>query len=239
MPAVCPWHAKIEPPTVKIALFGGTFDPVHIGHLKAARAASRCFDLDRVLFVPCGKPPHKLRNHVTSYPHRFAMVALAARGEPKFVPSLLEVPKPDGEPNYSVETAGRVRRVLGGKDRLYFLLGLDAFLDLPNWKDYRRLLGLAEFIVVSRPSFDDRRLAEVIEEARRPGRMPDGAPRLPLAALEGAHILGGVHVPVASRDIRRTARLGRPLTGLVPPPVEEYIVKEGLYCPGRPGRTLQ
>jgi nicotinate-nucleotide adenylyltransferase len=224
---------------VKIALFGGTFDPVHIGHLKAARAAIRRFSLDRVLFVPCGKPPHKLRNHVTPYPHRFAMVALAARGEPKFVPSLLEAPKPDGKPNYSVETAGRVRRMLSKKDRLYFLLGLDAFLDLPNWKDYRRLLGLAEFIVVSRPSFDSRQLAEVIEEARRGGAMPDGEPRLPLAALEGAHILAGVHVPVASRDIRRAARTGQPLAGLVPPPVEEYIVKEGLYCPGRPGRALR
>jgi nicotinate-nucleotide adenylyltransferase len=224
---------------VKIALFGGTFDPIHIGHLKAARAAIRRFHLDQVLFVPCGKPPHKLRNHVTPYPHRFAMLALAARGEMKFVPSLLEAPKPDGEPNYSVETASRVRRVLSARDRLYFLLGLDAFLDLPNWKDYRRLLGLAEFIVVSRPSFDGRQLAEVIKEARLAGHEPDTEAVLPLAALEAAHILGGVDVPVASRDIRRAARAGRPLTGLVPRPVEEYIVKEGLYCPGRPGRALQ
>lgn len=224
---------------MKIALFGGTFDPIHVGHLKAARAAIRRFGLDRVLFVPSGKPPHKLRNHVTPYPHRFAMVALAARGEPKFVASLLEAPKADGEPNYSVETASEVRRMLGRKDRLYFLVGLDAFLDLPNWREYRRLLKLAEFIVVSRPTFDSRHLAEIVEEMRRRRIMPDGARRLPPAALQHAHVLSGVHVPVASRDIRRAARAGRSLTGLVPRPVEEYIRKEGLYCPGRPGRALR
>ena len=234
--AISAYYERIEPPTVKIALFGGTFDPIHVGHLKAARAAIRRFDLDRVLFVPSGKPPHKLCNHVTPYPHRFAMVALALRGQPKCVPSLLEAPKPDGIPNYSVETAGRVRRELTRKDRLYFLLGLDAFLDLPNWKDYRRLLGLAAFIVVSRPGFDSRQLAEVIDEARRGVATRDG---LPLTALEGAHVLGGVHVPVASRDIRREARSGRPLIGLVPPAVEEYIAKEGLYRPEHPGQTLQ
>lgn len=224
---------------MNIAIFGGTFDPIHIGHLKAARAAIRHFGLDRILFVPCGKPPHKLRNHVAAFPHRFAMVALAARGEAKFVPSLLEAPKPDGEPNYSVETASQVYRTLGRDDRLYFLVGLDAFLDLPNWKEYRRLLKLAEFIVVSRPTFDSRHLAEVIQEMRRPRLTPEGARDLPQAALQHAHVLAGVRVPVASRDIRRAARAGRPLTGLVVRAVEEYIRKEGLYCPGRLGRALR
>ena len=222
---------------MKVALFGGTFDPIHLGHLKAARAALRNFHLDRVLFIPGGKPPHKLRNHITPYAHRFAMVALAAKDEPKFVPSLLEAPKPDGEPNYSVDTASEVRRGLSKDDRLYFLVGLDAFLDLPNWKDYRRLLNLTEFIVVSRPSFDSLRLAEAVEEARR--TVPDGERHLPPAALARAHVLARVHVPVASRDIRHAARNRQPLTGLVPRAVEEYILKEGLYRPGHSGRALR
>ena len=223
---------------MNIAFFGGTFDPVHTGQLRAARAALVRFQLDRVLFVPSGTPPHKQSAGLTPYPHRFAMVALATRGEPAFVPSLLEAPRPDGRPNYSVETVETVRRALRAKDRFYFILGLDSFLDLPNWKDYRRLCELVEFIVVSRPGFGNRGTL-----APPGGRGRSGAPRTWADALgvrrAEVHLLSGVHVPVASRDIRRAARAAQPLAGLVPPLVEEYIVKEELYRPGRPGRVLK
>jgi nicotinate-nucleotide adenylyltransferase len=221
---------------VNIALFGGTFDPIHSGHLRAARAAVRRFKLDRVLFVPCGIPPHKPGEELAPYVHRFAMVALASRGEPAFVPSLLEAPKSDGEPNYSVETAQAARRLLRPRDHLYFILGVDSFLDLPNWKDYRRLIELADFIVASRPGFSSRQLAASLRnghtdadprDAGFVGMWPDGA---------GVHVLGGVRAAIASREIRRAAAMGRSLAGLVPGLVEEYIVKEALYRPARAGR---
>ena len=139
---------------MNIALFGGTFDPIHAGHLEAARAATRRFRLDKVLFVPTGNPPHKIRNHLTDYAQRYAMVALACALEPRFIPSQIESPTGDGTPRYSIDTVRAVRRRLQPNDRLYFLLGADAFLDLPHWKEFHRLLALVEFIVVSRPGFE-------------------------------------------------------------------------------------
>ncbi|HXJ96728.1 MAG TPA: nicotinate-nucleotide adenylyltransferase [Terriglobia bacterium] len=222
---------------MNIAIFGGTFDPIHAGHLRAARAAARRFQLDRVLFVPCGVPPHKLGEDLAPFPHRFAMVALASQGEPAFVPSLLEAPKPDRRPNYSVETAEAVRRMLASRDRLYFILGVDSFLDLPNWKDYQRLCELANFIVASRPGFGSRKLMASICNGHAGKALTANGSRLPLPTRMGVHVLSGVRAAIASREIRSAARAGKSLAGLVPPLVEEYIRKEELYRSGRNGRA--
>jgi nicotinate-nucleotide adenylyltransferase len=221
---------------VNIALFGGTFDPIHAGHVQAAHAAARQFRLDRVLFVPTGNPPHKVRDRLTSFPHRFAMVALACAEDRRFVPSLLEAPTPDGRPRYSIHTVRAAKRLLRPGDRLFFLLGVDAFLDLPHWKDYRRLLELLDFIVVSRPGFDSSEIQKVAPKElvlSGPSRKRPETIRLRYSTL---HVLHGVDVPVASRDIREAIRAGRRITGLVPPLVEQYILKEGLYGPRSGGR---
>jgi nicotinate-nucleotide adenylyltransferase len=224
---------------VNIALFGGTFDPIHAGHLAAARAARRRFRLDQVLFIPTGNPPHKTRNHLTVYAHRYAMVSLACAGEPRFVPSTIEAPTADGSPRYSIDTVRALERKLGRGDRLYFLLGVDAFLDLPLWKEFRRLLDSVEFIVVSRPGFDASAIRKVVPPDLLSSRCL--SPRAATIGLRhGAiHILSGVDAPVASRDIRQAVRARQPLTGLVPPLVEEYIRKEGLYRTGATRRRLK
>jgi nicotinate-nucleotide adenylyltransferase len=216
---------------VNIALFGGTFDPIHAGHLRAAKVAARKFRLDRILFVPSGNPPHKRRDRLTPFVHRFAMVALACQGDLRFVPSLLEAPRPGGRPYYSIETARAVSESLAPSDGLYFLLGLDAFLDLPHWKNYRRLFDLMDFIVVTRPGFGS---ADILQVApRRPDRGgiggSCGAARARMTHKGAVHVLQDVHMPIASRDIREAMATRRPVTGLVPPLVEEYICKEGLY----------
>jgi nicotinate-nucleotide adenylyltransferase len=221
---------------VNIALFGGTFDPIHAGHLAAARAAVRRFRLHRILFVPTGNPPHKIHNHLTDYARRYAMVTLACAGEPRFVPSTIEAPTADGSPHYSIDTVRAVRRKLRRGDRLFFLLGLDAFLDLPDWKDFRRLLDLVEFIVVSRPGFDAGDIRKIAPPRKLPARrkvQTAGTLRLRRSAI---HLLDSVDAPMASRDIRQAIQSGRPVAGLVPPLVEEYILKEGLYNPGSGGR---
>jgi nicotinate-nucleotide adenylyltransferase len=216
---------------VNIALFGGTFDPVHAGHVQAARAAARKFRLDHVLFIPTGKPPHKHGDRLTSFAQRFGMVVLACAGDRRLVPSLLEAPTPEGKPSYSIDTVRKVRRSLDKHDRLFFLIGVDAFLALPSWKQYRRLLESVDFIVVSRPGFDAKEIRKVVPEAltRSVGALnqPDTI-RLRRSTL---HVLRGVHMPVASHDIRKAIGSGRSVTGLVPPLVEEYILKEGLYRP--------
>ena len=225
---------------MNIALFGGTFDPIHAGHMQAARAAMRKFRLDRVLFIPTGSPPHKVRDRLTTFPHRFAMVALACAGEQRFVPSLLEAPAPDGRPRYSIDTVRAARRLVRRRDHLYFLIGVDAFLDLPQWRQYRRLLELVDFIVVSRPGFDPKEIRKVVPPdllvaAKRGGR-DSNTIRLRRSMV---HVLRGVDVPVASRDIREAIRARRRVTGLVPPLVEQYILKEGLYRPGLAGKCRE
>ena len=132
---------------MNITIFGGTFDPIHAGHLAAARAAQRRFHLDRVLFIPTGNPPHKIHDHLTDYNQRYAMVAVACVGEPRFIPCNIESPTLDGTPRYSIDTVRAVRRKLRQHDRLFFLVGADAFLDLPLWREFRRLLDSVEFIV--------------------------------------------------------------------------------------------
>jgi len=214
---------------VRIAIFGGTFDPIHSGHVQAAKAAARRFRLNRILFVPTGHPPHKTSNGLTDFRHRFAMVALACEEDPRFVPSLLESPDVHPGLHYSINTVRRVRRMLRPEDKLYFLIGIDAWLDLPHWKQFRRLLGLADFIVVSRPGFDNHEIEKVVPPdlvSRQKARVSSHQIELSQTTV---HILPNVEVPVASRDLRRTLQQKENIAGLVPPQVEQYILKEGLY----------
>ena len=198
---------------LRIGILGGTFDPVHNGHLAVARAARRRFRLDLVYFIPCGQPPHKPRRKLSPFLHRFAMVALACAGEPAFVPSLLEAGADlRGEQvSYSIDTVRRLRG-LAPRTRLYFILGADAFLYLPKWKSVRQLVRLCEFIVSTRPAIDMRKLARVA---------------VPNAVV---HFLGGVHVNASASIVRRAARRGRSVAKLVPATVAEYISKMALYA---------
>jgi len=238
---------------VNIALFGGTFDPIHAGHVQAARAAARKFRLGRVLFIPTGNPPHKYRHRLTPFPQRYCMVALACAGDERLIPSLLEAPTTEGKPCYSIDTVRKVRRSLHKNDRLFFLIGVDAFLELPYWKEYRRLLDLVDFIVVSRPGFDVNEIRKVVPEAMTRSGGAQHHPLVPSSVRRGLrggagrpdmirlrrttlHVLRGVHMPIASHDIRKAVGSGRSVTGLVPPLVEEYILKEGLYRPRRGGK---
>jgi nicotinate-nucleotide adenylyltransferase len=224
---------------VNIALFGGTFDPIHSGHLQAARDASRRFRLGQVLFIPTGNPPHKYRDRLSPFAQRFAMVALACAEDKRFIPSLLEAPTPDGAPKYSVDTVRAAKRLLRPGDRLFFIIGLDAFLDLPHWKEYRRLLGLVNFIVVPRPGFRLHGIRQVVPpDLLLKARASIGSDTLRFRHST-VHILRGVDVPVASRDIRRAIRAGRGVAGLVPPLVEQYIRKEGLYRPRLGGKLRE
>ncbi len=197
---------------LRIGILGGTFDPIHNGHLAVARAARRRYRLDLVYFIPCGQPPHKQQRSLSPFLHRFAMVALACSDEPTFVPSLLEAgPNLRGQQkSYSIDTVRRLRR-LAPRAKLYFVLGADAFLYLPMWKNVRQLVRLCDFIVATRPGTD----------LRQAGRMA-----LPHAAV---HLLGGVHVNVSASGIRQAVRRGRSLAGLVPSAVAEYIGKMRLY----------
>ena len=218
---------------MRIAIFGGTFDPIHSGHMQAAKAAARRLHLNRVLFVPTGCPPHKTSTGpIADYHHRYAMVALACAEDSRFVPSTLESPDLHPGPHYSIDTVRRAKRSLKPGDSLYFLIGLDALLDLPHWKQFRQLLDLTDFIVVSRPGFDSREVEKAL-----PRDMLDQRPRKNSRQIRlrrtTLHILPDVEVPVASTSLRRAIDREEDISGMVPPLVEQYILKEGLYRAAR------
>lgn len=228
-----------------IALYGGTFDPVHLGHIAVARAAAQRFALDRVYFVPADVQPLKAQQQVASFYHRYAMLALALADEPTFVPSLLEAPeiiRASNEPaSYTVETIARMRARLPEHTRLFFIIGMDAFRHLAKWRAPVELLRSAEFIVVSRPGFPVEHVAAALPEELRP--TAEGERQLLQSGsltTNGAtiHLLPELREEASATAIREAAREGCGLESLVPATVADYIVKLRLYSgteePGSP-----
>jgi nicotinate-nucleotide adenylyltransferase len=225
---------------MEIALFGGTFDPVHLGHLAVARAAAEKFGLDRVYFAPADLPPHKQKRRLTDFQHRFAMLALATADDPRFVPSLLDAHT--GQPNYSIDTVRRLKSTLKKSDKLYFLIGMDAFKDISTWHKPLELLSEVDFIVVSRPGFSLADVGRALPVPLRPAdqmlralrqQQAEGTIALPGATL---HLLGQVREKVSSTQIRAAfGKSVKQLSRYVPRLVAEYIKKERLYTVG--GKT--
>ena len=217
-----------------IALFGGTFDPIHTGHIAVARAAERRFHLDRVFFIPSSRPPHKSIAELSAYEHRFAMVALACSAHPRFVPSLAEasLDGASGRVFYSVDTVRRFRQQFNRPgDRIYFIVGADSFLHVQTWKDYAELLELCDFVVANRPGFRSHRLREVIPGAllASPPAKASGDSRVIHLRHTDVYLLETVASHVSATEVRQRIERGQMIRGLVPPRVEEYIRKQALY----------
>lgn len=191
---------------MKRGVLGGTFDPIHLGHLRAAENAREALALDEVLFIPSGNPPHR-GAPLSSSLDRFAMVALATALHPGFVPSDAEIAR-DG-PSYTADTLARLREQ-GPADALFLIVGSDTFPEMAGWKDPERLFGLCTVAV-----------------AERPGAGETAAPR----AAAGAKVerVAGPGLAVSATEVRRRVRDGRSVRYLVPDAVAEYIVKRGLY----------
>jgi nicotinate-nucleotide adenylyltransferase len=218
---------------MRVALFGGTFDPVHLGHLAVARAAADKFQLNCVHFAPADIPPHKQKRQLTEFHHRFAMLALATAEDERFMPSLLDAPR--GEPNYSVESVRRLKKMVRKSDQVFFLIGMDAFKDISTWYQPEALLEECEFIVASRPGYSLADVGAALPERLRPPEAVLRAMRNrsdDTIALPGAtiHLLPDVHEKVSSTQIRAAAsRSVQQLSRYVPKLVAEYIKKERLY----------
>jgi nicotinate-nucleotide adenylyltransferase len=224
---------------MKLALFGGTFDPVHRGHLAIAHAAAEQFGLGRVYFVPADLPPHKQNRNLTAFHHRFAMLALATADEARFVPSLLDAGT--GQPNYSINTVRLLKKTLKKTDTLYFLIGVDAFMEISTWYHPVELLTECDFIVVSRPGYSLADIGAALPEALRPPeavlkalrkQKANGEIALPSTTI---HLLGNVKERVSSTQIRATAQKSqRELRRYLPGAVADYVKKEHLYMPDLP-----
>jgi len=217
-----------------LALFGGTFDPVHRGHLAAACAARDRFRLDAVHFVVAGRPPHKSRVPLSPYPHRCAMVALACAGQARLSLSLAEAgPDFSGSATaYSIDLVRAHRKRLPRSAHLYFLIGVDAFVNIGQWRESEALLDSCDFIVVSRPGFRLETLRAALPagilaaESSQRRSIPHGSLRLRRSTV---HLIPSVHVDVSSTAIRSRVARGLSIRSLVPRGVEDYICKQALY----------
>lgn len=224
---------------MNIGLLGGTFDPIHNGHLAVAQAALERCKLGKVLFVPGDIPPHKRKQPITDFIHRYAMVTLALQGEKKFFPSLLEAPQEkystgEDRVHYSIDTVRRLKASLTPADKLFFVMGVDAFREISTWREPEALLRECEFIVVSRPGYYLADVADALPPGLRPKTVRRPLKRTRLVStlkLRGItlHLLEGVHMPAAATAIRAAVRKGEKLGKLVNPAVAEYIKKMNLY----------
>jgi nicotinate-nucleotide adenylyltransferase len=211
-----------------VALFGGTFDPLHAGHIAVAQAAQRRFHLDAIHFIPSSRPPHKSQRELTPFIHRYAMVALGCAEHSGFVPSLAEAPA-GGPPHifYTIDTVRRFHRE-HPDDHLYFIVGADQFLELPTWKNYESLLDACDFIIASRPGFRLDALRLVIPPEKL-GRSAAPDAHTIMLRKSAVHLLTTVASHVSSTEVRERLEKKQTIHGLVPARVEEYILGQGLY----------
>ena len=200
---------------LRTGILGGTFDPIHLGHLEAADAARRSLHLDQILLVPSRTPPHRSVEPRASVYHRFAMTALAA-AERGMLASDLELRR-EG-PSFTALTLEALHRDGYAPSQLFFITGSDAFAEISTWYDYPRLFELSNFAVVSRPGY------------------PTTVPRFPMTTSSTSVIAVEANTPdVSSTEIRRRVAAGESIQGLVAPSVASHIERHGLYVPAGVG----
>ena len=193
----------------RIALYGGTFDPVHIGHIEIARRVSEVFEIEKVVFIPAQMAPHKIGRPVTEPIHRYAMLALATQNDPRLLISTFELDAPDRR--YTVDTVEHFQRVLGESTELFFIMGADSWSEIKTWRDWERLLKMTSHIVVTRPGYE----------------VPPAPPELTQQII----FTDAVMKDISATNIRRLANEGRydELDQMVPAAVANYIRKYQIY----------
>lgn len=213
----------------RIAIYGGTFDPVHSGHLEIARRITELFEIDEFLFVPARVAPHKVDREVSSAFHRYAMLALATRDEPRISLATFELDGPGRQ--YTVDTLAYFRSQFVGAADLFFVMGADSWSEITTWREWRRLVTLANLIVVTRPGFEIRIDHVDSEIAARILDLRAGAAQEIVSDGElKIFVTDAVQLAVSATEIRQAAagELNK-LNSLVPPEVADYIRKYRLY----------
>jgi nicotinate-nucleotide adenylyltransferase len=218
-------------PTRRIGIVGGTFDPIHWGHIDVADAAESALKLSRMFLITSNIPPHRPQPMASAF-HRFAMVSLAVLDRETWRAADIELR--EQAPSYTSRTLGHFHDRGYRPSELFFVIGADAFVDVGSWRDYPRILDAAHFAVVSRPGFSVRELRE---------RLTLLAPRMvdaPLGALDQIEpsiiLIDAPTASVSSTAIRRALAAGESIAGLVPPRVQQHIEHHGLYTSMTPGR---
>jgi nicotinate-nucleotide adenylyltransferase len=198
---------------MKLGLMGGTFNPIHYGHLAAAEECRVRLQLDRVLFIPAGEPPHKRGRPVTPAADRVAMVELAIADNPRFELCRIEVERIG--PSYTADTLAELRQIHGPSVELYFVVGMDSLAEILTWHEPARIAELARLVAVSRGGY----------AAFDPGLLEPGIPD----ARRRVIVLPGPELTISSTDLRERVAHGLPIRYQVPPSVEDYVRGHGLY----------
>ena len=214
----------------RAAIYGGTFDPVHNGHLKVARGVQKLFGLDEVILIPACVPPHKRGAGITSAFHRFAMLALATEHDEKVTISTAELEQPDRP--YAVETVARMQEKVGSDCRLFFVMGADSWSEITTWREWKRLLTMCDHIVVTRPGHEllvDQVRGNVVDLRGKDA----AAIQVVVGQSQSPQVLvtDAVFEDVSATAIRAAAKHGKliELGKMVPPEVVNYIEKYELY----------
>ena len=194
---------------MRIGWFGGSFDPPHKGHVAVARSAADAFGLERVLLAPVGRQPLKDGATGASFTDRLAMVELVCGEDVRFQASAVDAPREDGGANYTVDALGKLKAEMAGV-KLFGIVGMDSFLQMPRWKEPKRLREMADWIVVTRPGYGAGLIAE-----------------------GGTHLLEDVWVDVSATMLRERLRGGEPCEDWVAGAVLSYIAEQGLYRQAR------
>jgi nicotinate-nucleotide adenylyltransferase len=212
---------------LKLGILGGTFDPVHLGHLRTAEELGQELTLEKVYLIPSASPPHKARAPVTLFHHRLAMARLAAEDSP-----LLEVLDLEGRRpgfSYSIETLKEFHTIFSPDPELFFIIGIDAFLEIKSWKEYGELFNYAHFVVIRRPGFHAEDIESLLQdlgpEVKKTGEpnvfvMPSGKTLI---------LMVPTLMDVSSTRIRKMVAEGKSIRFLVPESVREFIMEKGLY----------
>jgi len=198
----------------KIGISGGTFDPVHHGHLIIAEEAGEILGLDKVVFIPSGNPPHKVGCGVTSAYHRYNMILMAIEKNPFFEVSAIEIER-EGY-SYTVDTLFKLRGIYGEDTELYFITGADVISELTTWKQFEKIFEICEFVAALRLGYNKKSLIEEIKFLKREFKAR-------------IHVVDTPLIGISSTAIRERAKTGKSIKYLVPEKVEEYIKVKGLY----------
>ena len=218
---------------MKLGLLGGSFNPVHNGHLAIARQTREALGLDKILFIPTSHPPHKPNGSLAPAQDRYEMVRLAIASDSSLAISDVEIRRPGK--SYTIDTIRLLQQEYGAQTQLFFLIGLDAFLDFPSWRDPLTLLTLCSFVVLSRPGLSFRSLSTValLPPIPYPSLADLDAGRISrIEAQIGTQRLICLKLPpspISASDIRARVRQGLPVANLLPPLVESYILHHHLY----------
>lgn len=201
----------------RFGIMGGSFDPIHYGHLMLAEQIRTQFHLDKVYFVPVGNAPHKKAGQMTDKLHRYEMTVLATMTNPGFSVSRIEI---DSDTvSYTINTIKKLKEQIGEEDKLYFITGADALIELETWKSYEELLGICKFIAATRPGIDRSKLELKIQDLKERYDADISITTVPALAI-------------SSTDIRSRVETGQSIRYLLPESVEHYIHKKDLYKKG-------